>query len=406
MNDYFKLGNEIINLNVVEEKFFADKDKKYSGFGISSGNGILQMFADTFPLIASCNKGLLKINGHFSSDEPPIEYVFDLGFGFYGIFYTIFDGADYIWKASILKQNMTQENAFNIIKELSKIYIKYKKSLQETKFLKGKQILEDVILPYNLKNAILSDFEKFLKSREKYEKFGMIWKRGYIFHGPPGNGKTLFLRKLGLAFGIEMVDIITRIEKDGTIKMPHEYYDQPFADDRSFDIEKFAIGHETDNPVSIYYLEDMDKVIGRNDDDYAKITLSDFLTAIDGVSRLANGLIIIGTTNNTDQLSSAILGRPGRFDRIYEFKKPDISGILGFFKRRQFEIKNEKTTEEYVPKLVKKGFSMAFVEDFVMSSITHYERQTISIKEADYIVVELEKYNKFNVQTESMGFNT
>ncbi len=385
---------------MAEEIFVKNFKETLIGFEIEFDPKVLQMFADTYELIESTNKGLLDVNGHFSYNSMPFEYVFKIDEQFYGIFFSMEHGVDHKYKTSILKNGMTSEEAMRILKKLSKDYVKHVKLIQDALF--KKEYLDDVILPNDLKQSILSDIRNFLKNRQKYEEFGMVWKRGYIFYGPPGNGKTLFLRKLGPTFGISMSDMLTRIDSDGTLRLPQ--FEIPYLENDVFNLAKMAAGEDEDNPPQIFYLEDMDKIIGKNDADFGKITLSNFLTAIDGVSRLANGLIIIGTSNYIDKLENSILGRPGRFDRIYEFKKPAAEEILRFFERRKFLIKNKETTNDYANSMVKKNFSMAFVEDFVLTSVTKTSKHTISILDANSLIKDLEHYNKLEDKAGSIGF--
>lgn len=402
LENYLKFGKTRIENKITEELFVKKSKENLIGFEMDFDSKVLQMFTDTYDLIESTNKGLLDVNGHFSYNSAPFEYVFKIDEQFYGIFYSIDYGVDYRTKASIVKNNMTSEEAAKIIKKLAKDYVKHARLMQDTLFKKGEKGLDDVILPTDLKQSILGDLQNFLKNRKKYKEFGMVWKRGYIFHGPPGNGKTLFLRKLGPAFGLSMNDMLNRIDHDGTLKLPQ--YELPYEEDTVFSLVKMTTGEDEDNLPQIFYLEDMDKIIGRNDKDFAKITLSNFLTAIDGVTRLANGLIIIGTSNYIDQLENSILGRPGRFDRVYEFKKPTSKEILTFFERRKFLVKDKRTTNDYANSMVKKKFSMAFVEDFVLTSVTKSGNHTISISDADSLIDDLKHYNKLEAKAESIGF--
>jgi AAA+ superfamily predicted ATPase len=400
-HDYFKLGNEF-SVSNLEEEHFLKKHASLVGFGMEFNANILRMFAETYTLVSSCKKGLLSLEDNFYFDSAPFEYVFEIEHGFFGIFYSIDDGTDYRYKCSVVKQRMTKEEAINIIYKLKKDFIKHNKKIQETVFKKGEKVLDDVILAPELKKSIVSDMKNFLKSKSKYNDFGMIWKRGYVFHGPPGNGKTLFLRKLSEAFGLQMTDITHRINNDGTLNLPS--YADLYDNNTTLDLYKLAIGNDQDCPPEVYYLEDMDKVIGKNDADFGRITLSNFLTTLDGVSRLADGVIIIGTTNYKDNLESSILGRPGRFERVFEFPKPGPNEIMEFFKRKKFLIDTTKNTQRIANIMVEKKFSMAFVEDFVLTGIIQIEKHSITLQQAEDIIQDLEHYNKLEAQTEGIGF--
>ncbi|HLH62415.1 MAG TPA: AAA family ATPase [Ktedonobacteraceae bacterium] len=65
----------------------------------------------------------------------------------------------------------------------------WKKDRQLFKSIKG-ATLDNLILRGNLKQEIYNDLVQFFAARETYERYGIPWKRGVIFVGPPGNGKT------------------------------------------------------------------------------------------------------------------------------------------------------------------------------------------------------------------------
>lgn len=55
---------------------------------------------------------------------------------------------------------------------------------------------EDVILDEDMKKALRTDVEGFFDSRETYQKLKVPWKRGIIYYGPPGNGKTISIKAM------------------------------------------------------------------------------------------------------------------------------------------------------------------------------------------------------------------
>ena len=54
----------------------------------------------------------------------------------------------------------------------------------------------DVILNEDMKTTLMETMERFFDSEEQYRNLGVPWKRGLIFWGPPGNGKTISLKAL------------------------------------------------------------------------------------------------------------------------------------------------------------------------------------------------------------------
>ena len=55
---------------------------------------------------------------------------------------------------------------------------------------------DDVILKEDKKKAIISDAVTFFDSQDTYERLKVPWKRGIIYYGPPGNGKTISIKAM------------------------------------------------------------------------------------------------------------------------------------------------------------------------------------------------------------------
>lgn len=53
---------------------------------------------------------------------------------------------------------------------------------------------ESVILDEEMKNALIEDHLSFFRSRATYDRLKVPWKRGIIYYGPPGNGKTISIK--------------------------------------------------------------------------------------------------------------------------------------------------------------------------------------------------------------------
>lgn len=53
-----------------------------------------------------------------------------------------------------------------------------------------------VILDEDMKNALIDDHLSFFQSRSTYQNLKVPWKRGIIYYGPPGNGKTISIKAM------------------------------------------------------------------------------------------------------------------------------------------------------------------------------------------------------------------
>ena len=55
---------------------------------------------------------------------------------------------------------------------------------------------KDVILNEDMKETLVELMRNFFDSKDVYDDLGVPWKRGVIFHGPAGNGKTISIKAL------------------------------------------------------------------------------------------------------------------------------------------------------------------------------------------------------------------
>lgn len=170
--------------------------------------------------------------------------------------------------------------------------------------------IDSVFLPPGVKEDLMEDFEYFFKAEHRFETIGLPWHRGYLFHGPPGNGKSSMAAALASHFKLNLYNMPL-----STIK-----------DDRSL---AESIGRVQKN--SILLLEDIDifsKTMKREQSETGP-TLAGLLNALDGVAT-PHGLVTIMTTNHPQNLDPALV-RPGRIDKRLELKYPEKTQIEDMF---------------------------------------------------------------------------
>eukprot|EP01117_Protostelium_nocturnum_P017693 TRINITY_DN7249_c0_g1_i1.p1 TRINITY_DN7249_c0_g1~~TRINITY_DN7249_c0_g1_i1.p1 ORF type:complete len:456 (+),score=146.47 TRINITY_DN7249_c0_g1_i1:162-1529(+) len=161
---------------------------------------------------------------------------------------------------------------------------------------KTKRSMHSVVLDSAMKESILTDISTFLSSKTWYVERGLPYRRGYLFHGPPGCGKSSILLALAGHFGLNLCCFSASKMDDGQL---------------------ISLLQNVP-PRSAVLMEDVDCIFsGRKQEDFKGISFSAFLNAIDGVGA-AEGRIMFLTTNHPERLSKALI-RPGRVDRTYEF---------------------------------------------------------------------------------------
>lgn len=162
-----------------------------------------------------------------------------------------------------------------------------------------KRPIESVILDKGVKERVIADVKGFLGSAKWYYERGIPYRRGYLLYGPPGSGKSSFIRALAgeLDYNIAMLNLSER----------------GLTDDRLNHLLTI-IPRRT-----LVLLEDADAAFGNrrtqtDEDGYrgANVTFSGLLNALDGVASAEERLVFL-TTNYVDRLDSALI-RPGRVD--------------------------------------------------------------------------------------------
>jgi len=167
---------------------------------------------------------------------------------------------------------------------------------------------DNLVLKGDLKHTIHDDLAQFFASQEVYAQYGIPWKRGVLFVGPPGNGKTHAVKATVNALGKPCL------------------YVKSFRAERRTD--ESCIGQVFEqarkSAPCLLVLEDLDALVTAHNRSF-------FLNELDGFA--ANlGVVTLATTNHPERLDPAILERPSRFDRKYPFDlpaRPEREAYLG-----------------------------------------------------------------------------
>ncbi|KAI0006938.1 BCS1 N terminal-domain-containing protein [Xylariaceae sp. FL0662B] len=193
--------------------------------------------------------------------------------------------------------------------------------------------IKTVVLDQHQKLQLLADMNEYLHpgTPRWYANRGIPLRRGYLFHGPPGTGKTSLSFALAGIFGLD-IHVISLLESGLTeedlsslfttlprrcvvlledidtagLRRPAEEVEKPKAKPAEYDDED-ALG---DWKV-------LAKALKKEGDDKRGVSLSGLLNAIDGVAS-HEGRVLIMTTNVPESLDDALI-RPGRVDLQVQF---------------------------------------------------------------------------------------
>lgn len=170
----------------------------------------------------------------------------------------------------------------------------------------------NIIIDSQLKQRLLTDIDKFNTSKDWYEKASIFYKRGYLFWGQPGNGKT------SLAIGLA-----NHLKRDLYILDLNSITENHML--------KTAFSNVGKNAVLL--IEDIDGFYNLREPvkKDSKLSFSTFLNCLDGVF-YKDGLITIITTNKIQMVDEALM-RSGRMDFVEEIKKPTANEIKEYLSR-------------------------------------------------------------------------
>lgn len=176
--------------------------------------------------------------------------------------------------------------------------------------------LNTVILDKQFSSDLFQDLSCFLKSKEKYYTLGNTYKRIYLLHGAPGNGKTSIIKLIS-----NYLDYSIVISSFSEVNSTHIR-----------DCLEYA------NNKALFVFEDIDRE-DLSEKDSTK--LNTLLNIFDGLA--TPECIIIMTCNDITKLDPALI-RPGRVDRIFEIKNATKDQVqrmfLKYYPKEQNKISN------------------------------------------------------------------
>jgi hypothetical protein len=210
---------------------------------------------------------------------------------------------------------------------------------------------DDLVLEGGLKEQIISDLQSFFEVRERYERYRIAWKRGVLFLGPPGNGKTHAIKA-----SINLLQHPCLYVKSFTAQYTTDQHNINLVFRRARELA----------PCMLIF-EDLDSLLTGENRAY-------FLNEMDGFAS-NEGILTLATTNHPERLDPAILERPSRFDRKYTFDLPGTEGRLQFMQTFASRLDEElRPSPDGMPKLVEQteGYSYAYLKELFLSAMMQW----------------------------------
>ncbi|KAL8937008.1 MAG: hypothetical protein Q9216_004637 [Gyalolechia sp. 2 TL-2023] len=209
----------------------------------------------------------------------------------------------------------------------------------------------DVILNEEMKQTLVSLMTKFFDSEDIYKSLGVPWKRGVIFHGPAGNGKTISIKALMHSLSKS---------KDRTI--PALYVKSA---PRTYDIRSIFIQARAMAPCMLI-LEDIDTIVTASSRSY-------FFNEVDGLEN-NDGIFMVASTNHLDRLDPGLSSRPSRFDRKYLFPLPSEHERTLYCEYWRDKLKSKpaiKFPRKLSPAIagITKDFSFAYLQEAFVATL-------------------------------------
>ncbi|HLB70633.1 MAG: proteasome-activating nucleotidase [Candidatus Methanoperedens sp.] len=226
---------------------------------------------------------------------------------------------DKVYEALDLNTRVAVNNAFNIVKVLSR---------SADPRAVAMQLIEAPETDYDMIGGLDPQIQEIKEAMELpftepelFRRIGIKPQRGILLYGPPGTGKTMIARAVAHRTNA------TFIKLSGP-ELVHKYLGEGARLVR----EIFQIAQE--KAPAIVFIDEIDAVgstrmQGNDGSEEVNRTMMQLLAELDGFKDRGE-VRVIAATNRIDMLDPALL-RPGRFDRKIEIPLPEKEGRRAIF---------------------------------------------------------------------------
>jgi chaperone BCS1 len=250
---------------------------------------------------------------------------------------------------------------------------------------KRRRLLSSVILAEGVTERVISDVHDFINRKEWYIEREIPHRRGYLFYGPPGCGKTSFVK--AIAGEIDYSICVLSLSAKG------------LTDENLMKLMEYAPEN------SIILLEDIDAAFKSRENKNAtmtetnlafegnapsSVTFRGLLNALDGIAS-TEGRIICMTTNYLGRLDPALI-RAGRVDQKVLIDFPKDQQLRRLFGRFYADV-TEEMKDRFVSAIrdLNKDITMAMVQGLFVLHKDDPEEALANLKEyfdEEFLIVE------------------
>lgn len=174
--------------------------------------------------------------------------------------------------------------------------------------------------PDTTSDRIISEIQKFWEREEYFREYGLTYKRGMLFHGPPGTGKTCAIKVI-------MNDVVKRGGIVIRFTNPYDFMGGM----------RILRQIQPTTPV-VVTMEDIDSTLDIHSE-------SEVLNILDGVNAV-DRVVFLATTNYPDRLGARIVNRPSRFDKVFRIGFPSAASRRMYFEHLIGQGDSERLAEK------------------------------------------------------------
>jgi hypothetical protein len=225
--------------------------------------------------------------------------------------------------------------------------------------------LGSIVLADTMLEDLIDDMREFMASENWYALRGVPHRRGYLLHGPPGNGKTTLVTAAAgeLGLSVAVLGLSSKTLGDDGLRTV---------------VDNLPIG-------TVLLIEDVDCAFGpkRESGEQTGVTLSGLLNALDGVSS-KEGRILFLTTNHPERLDAALV-RPGRVDRTFHLGNTTADQarrlFLWFYAGREDAPEIEGLARAFADRVPEGRVCMAAIQEHLLR---YRKEPEAAVSEADF----------------------